>query len=207
MSERSEDSVGVNPHEEPSTSVGYRVVFHNVGGREPDGTPTAIGPWTFETKMVRDVVEGALTGRVLNACAGKTRLNHDDVVRNDLNPEVEADLHVDVVEIDQEFDECTMDSVVFDPPYDQTQADEHYEGMHDRQRGPARRKLAGLVRPGGVFVELGWNDHSPARCIDGWSRRELHIYRRGPSYQPVFLTIDERSSRQSEITEVGTVAN
>lgn len=185
---------------QPVTAEPYSVVFHNVGGREPDGTPTHIGPWTFQTGMVRRVVEGALQGRVLNACAGKTPLRHnDEVVRNDMNPEMDADYHVDVIAIDETFQPDSFETVVFDPPYDQAQADEHYESMHDRQRGPARRKLAELVAPGGVFVELGWNDHSPALAFDGWQREALHYYRRGPSYQPVFLTIDRLHSRQSEL--------
>lgn len=182
-------------HSEP-----HILKVHNVGGREPDGSPSYIGPWTFETRIVRDVVERSIEGRVLNACAGKTHLSHDgEVVRNDINPERDADIHHDVTAIDEAFDPDSFDSIVFDPPFDQTQADDHYEGMHDRQRGPARRKLAELIRPGGVFIECGWNDHGPALAFDGWRREECHRYRRGPSYQPMFLTVDRLESRQSEL--------
>ncbi|MXV63496.1 hypothetical protein GS429_15820 [Natronorubrum sp. JWXQ-INN-674] len=166
---------------------------HNVGGREPDGSPTYIGPWTFSTKMVRDVVEEWIEGRVLNACAGKTELEHDaEIVRNDINPEMDADLNLDVTELGEHFEEESFDSVVFDPPFDQSQAKEHYS-MHDTQRGPARRLLMRLVRPGGVFIECGWNDHGPALgYAEDWYREACHRYRRGPSYQPMFLTVDRR---------------
>jgi hypothetical protein len=182
-------------HSEP-----HRLAVHNVGGREPDGNPTYIGPWTFDTKLVRDVVERWLKGRVLNACAGKTRLSHSqEVVRNDINPEREADHHTDVRAITDLFSQDSFDTVVFDPPFDQTQADDHYGGMHDRERGPARRKLAALVRPGGIFIECGWNDHGPALADDCWRREECHRYRRGPSYQPMFLTVDRRETRQTTL--------
>ena len=184
-------------HSEP-----HRLKIHNVGGREPDGEPSYIGRWTFETKIVRDVVERCIEGRVLNACAGKTELDHDgEIVRNDLNPDRDADVHHDVCSIDEVFEPCSFDGVVFDPPFDQTQAEEHYDGLHDRQRGPARRKLAELVRPGGIFIELGWNDHGPALAFDGWEREECHRYRRGPSYQPIFLTVDRRKSRQTRLLD------
>jgi hypothetical protein len=174
-------------------------VVHRVGGKEPDGTPTHVGKWTFQTKMIRDVVEGAIEGRVFNACAGKTELTHaGEVVRNDANPERDAEMHVDVCEIDEHLSPESFDSVVFDPPFDQAQADEHYESMHARQLAPARRKLAELVRPGGVFVELGWNMHSP-HAFDGWKREAVHLYDRGPTLQPVFLTVDRRTSRQTTL--------
>lgn len=178
----------------------YRLRVHNVGGREPDGTPTYLSQWTFDVRMLREIVEGAIEGRTLNACAGKTRLNHDDeIVRNDLNPERDADHHHDVTEIDALFRADSFDSVVYDPPFDQSQSDEHYDGMHARAAGPARRKLAELVRPGGVFVEVGWNDHSPALGLEGWHREACHRFRRGPSYQPYFLSVDRRDSRQTTL--------
>jgi hypothetical protein len=62
-------------------------------------------------------------------------------------------VHYAVTAIDEGFEPDSFDSIVFDPLFDQTQADDHYDGMHDRQCGPARRKLAKLVRPGGVFIE------------------------------------------------------
>lgn len=179
----------------------FPVTIHTVGGREPDGSPTYIGPWTFQTKMIRDRVEGNLTGRVLNACAGKTKLHHtDEIIRNDLNPNRDADYHIDIANIDTEFDPASFGTVVLDPPFDQSQADEHYESMHARQLGPARRKLAALVAPGGVFIELGWNFHSPA-AFDGWEREALHIFHRGPTLHPVFMTIDRRTTRQTSFTE------
>ena len=178
-------------------SESYLVKIHRVGGSEPNGDPTYIGPWTFSTKMVRDVVEGAIKGRTLNACAGKTHLTHDaNIVRNDLNPEREADHHIDVNDALDTFEPCSFGSVVFDPPFDQKQSEEHYESMHARKLAPARKILAQLVKPNGIMVELGWNMHSIGEASDEWHREELHIYHRGPTLQPVFLTVDRRISRQ-----------
>lgn len=175
---------------------GHEVVIHRIGGRNRDGSPSFIGPWTFRCDQVRRVVEDALTGRTLNACAGKTKLHHSaKIIRNDLNPDRDADCHVDVEAIDTAFIADSFDTVVFDPPFDQSQADEHYESMHARQLGPARDKLLTLVRTGGVFVELGWNMHS-ANEQPGWEREALHIFDRGPTLQPVFLTIDRNHQRR-----------
>jgi len=193
--------------EQQTQAEGYEVEIHKVGGKHPGGAPIAIGRWTFETPMVRRVVEDAANGRVLNACAGKTKLStrgNKRVVRNDINPERDADYHIDVCNIDDRLEHDQFDTVVFDPPFDQSQADEHYDGMHARQLGPARKTLAELVKPGGVFVELGWNMHSIAEASDEWNREEMHIYHRGPTLQPVFLTVDRRRSRQMDLRAATT---
>jgi len=56
------------------------------GGRDRDGNARTLGRWTFQYEPARELVESLLAGRVLNACAGKTKLRHDGgIVRNDLN--------------------------------------------------------------------------------------------------------------------------
>lgn len=178
--------------ETESAADGFDVEIHQVGGKHPGGKPIAIGRWTFETPVVRRVVEDALGNEILNACAGKTKLSDAGghvIVRNDINPERDADHHFDVCEIDEHFDGNSFDTVVFDPPFDQGQADEHYDGMHASDIGEARKALAKLVCPGGKLIELGWNSHSVAAWRD-WTREELHIFERGPCLKPVFLTVD-----------------
>lgn len=51
--------------------------------------------WTFSAAKIRAWVEQYLDGRVLNACAGPTKLGHSPVHRNDIDPEIDADTHVD----------------------------------------------------------------------------------------------------------------
>jgi len=62
------------------------------GGRDPDGSARMLSRWTFGYTPAREIVQEYLSGRVLNACAGRTKLNHEgEIVRNDLNPEIDAD--------------------------------------------------------------------------------------------------------------------
>lgn len=176
---------------------------HNIGGKEPNGKPACVGRWTFQTKKIRDCVESNLRGRVLNACAGKTKLRTeavDEIVRNDINSDRDADLHVDVCEISEYLEPGSFDVIVFDPPFDQKQADELYDGMHARDVGTARRQLAELVTTGGTIVELGWSMWGAADYFGGWDRDETHVFRQGiPDRPPVFVTVD--TNRQQSMTD------
>ena len=182
---------------------GYPIYLHNVGGKEPDGKPTRLGKWTFATKMVRDVVLDHVHGRVLNACAGKTRLQKRgcEFFRNDIDESRDADLHVDVREIHQHLESETFDSAILDPPFDPGRAAKLYEGWHGQEYSNARDAVAELICPGGTVVELGWNSWSLGDK-DGWERIEHHLYRQSSFKGDVHLTVD-RKVNQRTLTQAG----
>lgn len=185
--------------ESPESQASYPVHIHNVGGKEPDGKPTRIGKWTFGTRMVRQVVLDAVSGRVLNACAGQTKLSEYkrgcEFVRNDLNPEMDADYHRDVRDLGEVFDVESFDAVVNDPPFDSGRAEKLYEGFHASEYMNIRNTLAPLVKPGGTYVELGWNSWGLGD-VDGWERQEHHIYRQ-PFKADVHLVVDRKINQQT----------
>jgi hypothetical protein len=158
------------------------------GGRGRDGSHRTLGRWTFEYEPAREFVENRLHGRVLNACAGKTKLDHDgEVVRNDLNPERDADLHVD------HFVPGEFDVVVFDPPFDDTQADDKYDGLRADSLLEAFEEFQKLVRPHGRVITFGWNSWGMS-SIDAFDREETVLLQRGPCLRDVIVTVDRRTN-------------
>jgi hypothetical protein len=108
------------------------------GGTEPPATkfvPTSrFSRWTFQDENIRGWVEGHLSGRVLNACAGKTRLNHSgEVVTNDLDDDIETDCAVDAAELSAEYPAESFETIVFDPPWSLYQSNLRYDGRHVRK--------------------------------------------------------------------------
>lgn len=179
------------------SETSYPIYLHNVGGREPDGKPTRIGKWTFGTKMVRDIVLDNIHGRVLNACAGETKLDKRgcNIVRNDIDDSINADTHYDVRKLDEHFEPESFDSVILDPPFDPGRAEKLYEGWHGQEYGNARDAIAVLVRPGGTVVELGWNSWSLGGK-GGWERVEHHLFRQASFKADIHLTADRRINQQ-----------
>jgi len=150
--------------------------------------------WTFTSDKIRAWVERRLRGRVLNACAGKTTLAHDhEIVRNDLNPERNADTHHDVVEIADHFGPQSFDTVVFDPPFDDLQAADKYDSLRADSVLAAFEQFATLVRAGGVVVTFGWNSWG-MRSHSVFDREETVLFQRGPVKRDVIGTVDRRTS-------------
>jgi len=137
--------------------------------------------YTFELESIREWVENNLSGKVLNACSGKTKLNHSQHVRrNDINSDIEADTHVDVCELPREYGKNTFDTILFDPPWSMYQANLRYDGENvtkeeisidvsklpqrvgrDKQQvGHARLAKDGfdyMLRPGGRVIQLSYS--------------------------------------------------
>lgn len=176
-------------------SGGYDIELVPVGGRNSDGSPAAISKWTFQTDLVRDRVCEHLSGKVLNACAGRTMLPHSEVVRNDINSEMpNLDSQRDVTSLQDCYRDGEFDTIVLDPPFDSGQADEHYSGWHVSDLTAALDKLAELVAPGGVLIELGWSSHSVS-CWQGWEPEQMYLFQRGPTVPDIFLTVDRKVQR------------
>lgn len=127
--------------------------------------------WTFGAKKIRTWVESHLTGSVLNACCGPTRLDHDDVHRNDKNQQItyttgngtehtaviDPDTQHDVRELADELEE-TFDVIVYDPPFSDNQAEKTYN-IEDGSPVDieAKESLDALLKPGGRFIQFGYS--------------------------------------------------
>lgn len=109
---------------------------------------------------MRDWVEHRLDGRVLNLFAGKTKLNHDgEIVRNDIDEEIDASYHFDAIHVGRYFDDNSFDTVILDPPYTLYTANQYYDGEYVGRDVMSQMKddLATIIRPGGKFIQFGYN--------------------------------------------------
>jgi hypothetical protein len=162
------------------------------GGRDSDGSASMLGRWTFEYTPARNILREEMHGRTLNACAGKTELNHDsEIVRNDMNPERSAEYHIDVTEIADHFQPQSFDTVIFDPPFDEKQAQTKYDGMHAGDVYAAFEQFNQLVRAGGTVICFGWNSWG-MRSFPAFERTRTTLLQRGPIHRDVIVTVDRR---------------
>jgi hypothetical protein len=173
---------------------GYVAVDETVanGGTHADGKKRIFGRWTFQYRPAREFVEQRLHGRVLNACAGKVNLDHDDVVRNDLHPDRDADTHYDVAEIADHFAPESFDCVVFDPPYDDFQADDKYDSLRADGVNGAWDSFSEVVRPQGTVITFGWNSWGMS-SFPSFEREETVLFQRGACLRDVIATVDRRT--------------
>ena len=148
--------------------------------------------WTFRSDKIREWVEKRLTGRVLNACAGRTKLVHDDrIIRNDIDEDRDADLHVDVCEVADHFDPESFDTVVYDPPFSQYQSNRSYEGREVGDDALAKRQFDELLAPGGRFIQFGFTTTGMPMSL-GYERQEVAVFNTLGRMNDYLAVVDEK---------------
>lgn len=147
--------------------------------------------WTFQSEKIRQWVERWLRGRVLNACAGKTKLRHDhEVVRNDINEDRDADLYVDVCEITDHFPTESFDTVVYDPPFTSYQATRSYDGAEVGDDGVAKQQFDELLRDGGRVIQMGYSTTCMPMNL-GYERQAVAVFNTLGRMNDYLGTVDE----------------
>jgi hypothetical protein len=114
---------------------------------------------TFRSAKLKHCTERHLPAgsRVLNACAGETHLEHGgQVVRNDIDPGIEADLHQNVETLDDHLESESFDAVVYDPPFSEHQAKATYDSTLPNPERVAD-VVDDLLKPGGTLVTWGFS--------------------------------------------------
>jgi len=164
--------------------------------------------WTFQSAKIRRWVEQRLRGRVLNACAGITKLAHDEeIVRNDLQKKVElndgsmastaADTHHDVCEIAEHFEGGSFDTVVYDPPFSQNQANRSYDGKEVGEDALAKRQFDELLGPGGRVIQFGFSTTCMPMSM-GYDRAEVAVFNTLGRMNDYLAVVDEKPGESPE---------
>jgi tRNA1(Val) A37 N6-methylase TrmN6 len=83
---------------------------------------------------------------------------------NDLDENTKAQEHKPALEFLQQFKTDSLDYVIFDPPFSQRQADDHYDGIgynlyasNGVMISNCLDECARIVKPGGFILKFGYN--------------------------------------------------
>jgi len=126
--------------------------------------------WTFEPPQVRKFIIENLKGKVLNLFAGQTKLKESyiynkktfrgypgEIVRNDIDPKIDADLHIDAMEIHKHFEKNTFDTVILDPPWNIRKAREKYEGKYMGRYKIVKQNILKIMKQDARVISCGFD--------------------------------------------------
>ena len=118
---------------------------------------------TFSIKPIGELIARHNAGRSIDPFANANRLA---TVTNDLDTQYDTDHHMDALEFVKSFDDSSIDTVLFDPPYSPRQVSECYKSldmtvnMQTTQSsfwGNLKKEISRIVKPNGIVITFGWN--------------------------------------------------
>ena len=120
---------------------------------------------------------------------------------NDLDPELEADYHMDALDFLKMLDDESMNVVLFDPPYSPRQVSECYKSLgktvnmqttQSSYWSNMKKEIARILTPSGVCITFGWNSGGIGKSL-GMDIEEILIVAHGGWHNDTICTVDRKT--------------
>ena len=118
---------------------------------------------TFEIKPIKDVINKYAHGIIIDPFANNSRIAS---ITNDLDTDYDTTYHLDAIDFLKLFEDNSIDTVLYDPPYSPRQVSECYKKLArsvDMQTTQSsywakqKEQIGRIVKPGGVVITCSWN--------------------------------------------------
>lgn len=152
--------------------------------------------WTFTIKPIKELLSEEITkGLWCDPFAG---MNSPCQVKNDLNPEMNAEFHMDALEFLKTRKNDEFDGVLLDPPYSHRQVSEHYRHMGVKVTGwhtssgwgaTIKNETARIIKPNGKVICFGWNSMGLGKSR-GFEMTRVLLVPHGGSKNDTIVTVE-----------------
>ncbi|NBH15376.1 adenine-specific DNA methylase [Lachnospiraceae bacterium] len=152
---------------------------------------------TFSIKEIRKIIEKYAHGKIIDPFANQNCIAS---VTNDLDTQYDTDFHMDATDFLKMFDDNSIDTVLYDPPYSTRQVSECYKrfGMTVNKETTQntywkkhREQISRIVKPGGIVISCAWNSTGIGKKY-GFEIIEILLVAHGSQHNDTIVTIERK---------------
>lgn len=119
---------------------------------------------------------------------------------NDIDPDIQANQHLDALEFLKQFEDSSVDIVLFDPPYSPRQVSECYKSlemtvnMQTTQSsfwGNLKKEISRIVKEGGLVITCGWNSGGVGKKL-GFKIDEVLMVAHGGWHNDTIVVVETK---------------
>lgn len=152
---------------------------------------------TFQIKPIKEIILRYADGKIIDPFANENKLA---TITNDLNPEYDTDYHMDATDFLCMFDDGSVDTVLYDPPYSPRQVSECYKALGltvNMQTTQAsywtkqKEQIGRIVKPGGIVITCCWNSGGIGRKY-GFEIVEILLVAHGGWHNDTIVTVEKK---------------
>jgi len=153
---------------------------------------------TFDIKPIRALIDKYLTEVSIDPFANQSRLAR---FNNDIDPQYGCEFNLDALDFLKSFQDESVDTILFDPPYSPRQISECYKSlglsvnMQTTQSSfwsNMKKEISRIVKPGGVVMTFGWNSGGIGKN-NGFDIEEILMVAHGGWHNDTIVTVDRKN--------------
>jgi hypothetical protein len=153
---------------------------------------------TFSIKPIGELIEKHINGFSIDPFANGNKLA---TVTNDIDPQYDTDYSLDAIDFLKSFEDNSVDTVLFDPPYSPRQVSECYKSldmtvnMQTTQAsfwGNMKKEIDRIVKVGGKVITCGWNSGGIGKT-KGFVIEEILLVPHGGWHNDTIVTVEVKS--------------
>lgn len=154
---------------------------------------------TFSIKPIEELINRYISGISIDPFANESRMA---TITNDLDPKYNTTHNMDAIDFLKMFEENSIDTVLFDPPYSPRQVSECYKSlnltvnMETTQSSfwsNMKKEIARLTKPHGIVICFGWNSGGIGKTL-GFELLEVLIVAHGGMHNDTIITVERKIS-------------
>jgi len=155
---------------------------------------------TFSIKPIKEMIAKEITEGVwIDPFANANKLA---TITNDLNPEYDTDYHLDANEFLKQFEDESIDGVLYDPPYSPRQVSECYKsfGMEVTSETTRsnwwtkhKKEITRILKPNGKCISFGWNSGGIGKT-NGFEITYILLVPHGGKHNDTICTVEVKNN-------------
>jgi len=154
---------------------------------------------TFDIKPIKELIERHHTKDLvsIDPFANKNKIAS---ITNDLDTQYDTNYHLDALEFLKQFDDSSVDMVLFDPPYSPRQVSESYKklgktvNMQTTQSsfwGNMKKEISRITKKGGTVISFAWNSGGIGKT-NGFEQIEILLVPHGGNHNDTICVVETR---------------
>ena len=155
---------------------------------------------TFSIKPIKEMITREITEGVwIDPFANANKLA---TITNDLNPEYDTDYHLDANDFLKQFEDESIDGVLYAPPYSPRQVSECYKsfGMEVTSETTRsswwtkhKKEIARILKPNGKVISFGWNSGGIGKT-NGFEITYILLVPHGGKHNDTICTVEVKNN-------------
>lgn len=152
---------------------------------------------TFDIKPIKEIIDKYKNGVIIDPFANNSKIA---TITNDLDTQYDTDYHLDALDFLKLFQDNSVDTVLYDPPYSPRQVSECYKNLNHTVNMSTtqssywsnhKKEIGRITKSGGICITCGWNSGGIGKKY-GFDIIEILLVPHGGWHNDTIVTVERK---------------